>query len=186
MALADWMAQLSKPIEAGLSKGDLAREYNQMRGQIQGGTKAMAEEMKGSMLGRGFRSGESGIADSAIGRIYEQGGTNLAAAGTNVYLDEAKRRQDLAGMNLQRMLGAGGLELQNLASKRTTGLGSDQLAWDKDRFGQQLGFEKEQAAFGQEQTMMDQYMNFLRMMQGSQEEEYGAYRGAKGAAATGY
>jgi len=185
MPLQDWLSQLNKPIEAGLSKGDMQREYNQMRQQIQGGTGAMAESMKEQLAGRGFRVGESGAADTALGNIFTQGGANLAKAGTDVYLDEARRKQDLAGMNLNRLLGAGGLEAQDAASRRAAGIAGGQLDWEKEKFGQVFPWEKEQAAFGQEQTMMNQYMNYLAMMQGSQEDEYGAYRGAKGQAIIG-
>jgi hypothetical protein len=172
MALNDWLSALKEPINAGQSKGDLQRQYNQMRSQIQGGTNAMAEQMKGQLAGRGFRVGESGAADTALGQIFQQGGANLAKAGTDVYLDEARRRMDMANMNMNRLLGAGGLEAQDLASKRNAGVARDisgnQLAWEKEKFGQQFPWE-------QEQFYMNQAGGLMNSMLQSQQDVYAPY-----------
>ena len=66
--------------------------YNLARGQIQGQTRTEAEQMKGLMGGRGFRAGESGIADTAIGNILRGGSERLGAQ---------SRGMGLAGMQMK-------------------------------------------------------------------------------------
>ena len=178
MALQDWMKQLETPIEAGLSKGDLQTQYNQMRKQIQGGWGAGTEALKGQLGQRGFRVGESGVADTALAGLYGEGARALSTGAENIYLDEAKRRQDLAGLNLQRMLGAGGLEAQQAATGASAGASADRLAWEKEQFGQTFPWQKEQ------QTTQ-QLFDLMAMMVGSQQEAYAPYMSAIGAAATG-
>lgn len=85
--------------------------YNIARGQIQGGTRTAMEQMKTYMGGRGFRGGESGFADTALGQIATGGAQRLSQAGLEIGESEAAQRQEYDRMNLQRMLGGGQLAL---------------------------------------------------------------------------
>jgi len=186
MALKDWLSKLEAPIEAGLSEGDLQKQYNQMRNQIQGGWNAGLDTLTGTMAKYGFRPGESGRADSAVGQFLTSGSQALSKGATDVYLNEAANRNKLAEMNLNRLLGAGGLEVQNRAAgaagagaRASRDIAEQQLAWEKEKWGQQFPWEQEQAATGQ-------LFDLMGMMQGSQQQAYAPYWGAMGNATTGY
>lgn len=105
---AGFLQSLTQPIEY---KGRAEERYRTARGQIQAGTKTQMGQMEKYMGGRGFRGGESGIADVAMGRIARGGAERLSAASQQIAESEAGRAQGYAGLNLQRMLGAGGLAL---------------------------------------------------------------------------
>ena len=87
------------------------QRYNIARGFIQSGTRTAMEQAKTYMGGRGFRGGESGIADTALSRIATGGAERLSRAGLEIGESEAARRQQYEMMNLQRMLGGGQLAL---------------------------------------------------------------------------
>ena len=185
-AINEWLTELKTPISAGLSTGDLQTQYNQMRNQIQGTWGAGAETLKGQLGERGFRAGESGLADTALGGLYEQGSQALSKGATDVYLDEAKRSQDLANMNLQRLTSGGSLaaELEKIRAQRAAtgsaaGGAAARLAWEKEKFGKQFPWEQEMQATGQ-------LFDLMGMMGGSQQQVYAPYYEALGQGTAGY
>jgi len=105
---AKFLESLTKPIEY---KSRAKERWNLARGQIQGATKLEAEQMKTYMGGKGFRGGESGIADTALGRVARGGSERLSEASRMIALSEADRAQQYEMMNLQRLLGGGQLAL---------------------------------------------------------------------------
>jgi len=105
---AGFLQSLTRPI--GYEDRSQQR-YNIARGQIQSGTRTAMEQAKTYMGGRGFRGGESGIADTALGQIATGGAQRLSQAGLEIGESEAARRQQTEMMNLQRMLGGGQLAL---------------------------------------------------------------------------
>ena len=115
----DFLGELGQGINipTGRSTQELQALYSQMRGQIQGGTATEMEQARTYMGGRGFRTGESGIADRPMAQIARGGQERLAGAAQGVYLDEANRRfaeqSQLAGLNLQRQGMGGQLGLQS-------------------------------------------------------------------------
>ena len=105
---AGFLQELTKPIEY---KGRAEERFRAARGQIQAGTKMEMGQMEKYMGGRGFRGGESGIADVAMGRVARGGAERLGQASQQIAESEAARAQGYAGLELQRKLGAGGLAL---------------------------------------------------------------------------
>jgi len=172
MPLQDWLQRLETPIEAGRSTGDLQKQYNLMRNQIQGATPAMAETLRAQLGGRGFRVGESGFADTPMAQMLTAGQRNLSEAASNIYLDEAKGAREMAGLNLQRLLGAGGLEVQSQAAgaqahaaKLAADTAAQRLAWEKEQWGQEFPWQQERASMGDLFGMMG-------MMGSSQQQAY--------------
>ncbi len=104
--------QLTTPetTKLGLTDQELQAMINQMRGNILGTSQGLINMVAQQMGGRGFRPGESGLADAALSNIAQQAQQQLAGGIQNIMLDEARRRfeQDLAlrNLNLNRILAA--------------------------------------------------------------------------------
>jgi len=151
-----WMQQMEAPITAdiGLSEQERQSIYNLARRQNQSATNAAAEEMLGAMGGRGFRAGDSGIADTAIGKIYGEGAERLGQVGTQTAIEEAKDRfaqnAQLANLNLQRLQGGGSLAAQlkqaQLAGAQL-GLSRDQMEQQQRQWEDELGLKRDQFGF---------------------------------------
>ena len=105
---AGFLQQLTQPIDY---QDRSQQRYNIARGYIQSGTRTAMEQAKTYMGGRGFRGGESGIADTALGRIATGGAERLGRAQAEIGESEAARRGEYERMNLQRQLGGGQLAL---------------------------------------------------------------------------
>jgi hypothetical protein len=148
-----------------------------MRSQIQGAGKIAGEGLQSQLLGKGFRSGESGFADTPLMQLQMQAGKALSDASTDVYLDEARRRMDMANLNLNRMQAGGNLELQNIMSRRAMKPSMAALDWEKEKFGQTFPWEQQQAGIGN-------LFNLMGLMQGSQSQVYAPYWGAISGATT--
>jgi len=110
-----FLGGLLKPTQASpyqsrfKERAGLLREYTQ--GAYETAAKGMAEQMGG----RGLLAGESGIADTAVGRIREAGAQELSRGYRGIAESEAQREQQMGlqtqQMNLQRLLGGGQLAL---------------------------------------------------------------------------
>ena len=113
----DFLGMLTKRINipTGRTTKELQGIYNLGRTQIQGATQAGLGMARGFMGGRGFRGGESGLADTAMGQIIRGGQQNLAGLSAQTSIDEANRRfseqSTLAQLNLSRLLGGGQMAL---------------------------------------------------------------------------
>ena len=105
---AGFLQQLTQPIDY---QDRSQQRYNIARGYIQSGTRTAMEQAKTYMGGRGFRAGEAGIADTALGRIATGGAERLSRAGLEIGESEAARRQQYEQLELQRKLGGGQLAL---------------------------------------------------------------------------
>ena len=105
---AGFLQQLTQPVDY---QDRSQQRYNIARGYIQSGTRTAMEQAKTYMGGRGFRGGESGIADTALGKIATGGAERLSRASLEIGESEAAKRQQYEMMNLQRMLGGGQLAL---------------------------------------------------------------------------
>lgn len=209
-----WQEQLSQPLlmKTGLSGRERQGIYNLQRRQTQGATAAAAERMREMMGGRGFRMGESGVADTAVGEILSGGAERMGKFAQEQALTERQLRFKeaalLSGMNLQRMgmgqQGQVGLEGIRADRYRTAaherlgvaGLGWDVekfgagLDWDKERYGMGLDWEKER--YGSEFGYRSKYdatnwmMDLYRMMYGSQESAWDRYADQYGRQSGGY
>jgi hypothetical protein len=121
--MAYWQKNLATPITAEIGLSDQERQgiYNLARRQGQGATNAAAGELEQKMGGRGFTAGDSGIADTALGKIYGAGAEQLGAFGQTIALDEAKNRfaqnMDLSNANLNRMSTGGNIALGQFSSE---------------------------------------------------------------------
>lgn len=149
--MTEWLNMLKQPITAQVGLGERERQqiYNQARGQIQGATRTGMEQMREMMGGRGFRAGESGIADTAIGGVAQAGRQGLQNVSQNIAISEAQNRfaQNMAlnqanlqrmgvggqmalggrGQDIQRELGWGGLDVTQRGQDITQQLGQGQL-----------------------------------------------------------
>lgn len=76
----------------GLSPEERQRIYNQARGNFLGTSGAAASSMANQLGGRGFVPGESGIADSAIGKVWSEGLKGYGDAMTGIATSEMKDR----------------------------------------------------------------------------------------------
>lgn len=153
-----FLEQLKQKGEApqiGTAEEERQGVYNLARRQTQGATKTAGEQLQGAMGGKGFRGGESGIADTALAGIYNQGAERMGQMASQQSIAEVKNRfdQSLATnrMDLDRLLGGGGISAQmaqaaasRAASAASSKLGQDRLAWDKSRFGQEFGAQQGQ------------------------------------------
>lgn len=106
---AGFLKSLTQPIDY---QDRSQQRYNIARGQIQSGTRTALEQAKTYMGGKGFRGGESGIADTALGRIATGGAERLSRASLEISESEAAKRAEYDRLELQRKLGGGGLALR--------------------------------------------------------------------------
>ena len=118
--LSYWQQGLSTPITADIGLSDEERQgiYNLARRQSQGATNAAASELEQKLGTKGFRAGESGIADTALGQLYSKGAESLGQFGQKAALSEAENRfgqnMELSNANLNRLTAGGQLALGGL------------------------------------------------------------------------
>ena len=193
----NWQEKLAKPVQikTGLSDIERKRIYGLGRRQATGAQQASMERMREMMGGKGFRIGESGIADTAMGTMATQGAEQLGSMAQEQALSERQRRFDeaaqTAGITTQRlaagMQGKVGLAQAGSAAAAArihAELGREQLEWQKEKYG--TGLEWEQEQYGQEfgyrgeQSALDRMMDMYRMQYGSQESTWDRYAGMYG------
>jgi len=177
-----WLEELKKPVEetGALSDAERQRIFNLARNQQVGSQTAQMAGLKEALGSRGFRAGDSGIADTALGNLYRSTQENLAGEAGKIAMDEAARRERLAQLNIARLTGGGDImaKLRQAAASAAgarTGLklGEEQLAWEKEKFGQTFPYQKQQ----------DWMNNLFRLWGGmgaSQNEVYAPYLNALG------
>jgi len=184
-----WTEQLKQKQGApqiGTTEGERQNIYNLARRQTQGATKTAGEQLQGAMGGKGFRAGESGIADTALANIYNQGAERLGQQATQQSIAEVNNRfnQSLATnrLDLDRLLGGGGISAQlaqvaasRAASSAASKLGQDQLSWSKERFGKEFGASEEQRGWGNQQTSFGNMMDIWRTQIGQQGQDWDRY-----------
>jgi hypothetical protein len=180
-ATGSWLKKLETPItaEIGLSGDERQGIYNLARGQTQGATKTAMEQARSAMGGRGFRGGESGIADSALGQIAQQGQSSLNRFSQDIAHREAANRfsQNMAlnqanlsrlGTGAQTALGYDKLQQEAAARAAAQGLASNRMKWDKYKF-------KKQFEYGQERDAMGDLFNLFNAYRGSYGQQQGIY-----------
>ena len=89
-------AQLEKSyasdIDVGLSEKERTNIFNVGRGRIQTATNVAMEQMKETLGEKGFRAGDSGLADTILGKIAMKGQTELSEFGRQIESQESIRR----------------------------------------------------------------------------------------------
>jgi len=105
---AGFLKSLTEPIGY---ESRYQQRYNIARGQIQSGTRTALGQAEEYMGGKGFRGGESGIADTALGRIATGGAERLSRASLEIGESEAARRAEVERLNLQRKISGAGISL---------------------------------------------------------------------------
>ena len=113
---AGFLQGLTKPIGTPYEsqfkeRAGLLREYTQ------GAYETAAEGLRTKMAGgQGLRAGESGIADTAIGRVQKAGAEELTRGYRGLAAEEGRLEQQYkmgaAGLDLQRQMGGGALALR--------------------------------------------------------------------------
>ncbi len=112
---AGFLSELTRPVGTPYQsqfkeRAGLLREYTQ------GAYSTAAEGVREKLGAKGIRPGESGIADTAIGRIQKAGAEELTRGYRGLASEEGRREQEFklgtAGLNLQRQLGGAGLALR--------------------------------------------------------------------------
>lgn len=182
----NWQQKLAQPVQikTGLSEIERKRIYGLGRRQATGAQQASMERMREMMGGKGFRMGESGIADTAMGQMMSTGAEQLGGMAQEQALSERQRRFEeastTAGITTQRlaagMQGKVGLAQAGSAAAAArihAELGREQLGWQKEQYGQEFEYRGEQSA-------LDRMMDMYRMQYGSQETAYDRYAGMYG------
>jgi len=89
-------AQPEKPYSAGMDVGLSEKErtniFNVGRGRIQTATNVAMEQMKETLGEKGFRPGDSGLADTILGKIAMKGQEELSGFGRQIEAQESVRR----------------------------------------------------------------------------------------------
>ena len=189
--MARWYEeQLKTPIRGGavgMTGAESAAKYGLARRQIQGATKTAMEQTKSAMGGKGFRAGESGIADTAMASIASQGAERLGAAATGQAISEIERtdaqRQQQAALNLQRQTGAGQIGVgvaqagaQAAAARASAKSAADRLAWDREKYTTYTHPMMEtQFEYGQEQDAWSRLMSLYGSQAQGQGQAWGQY-----------
>ena len=172
-----WMDELKKPgeLDVGLKEEERQGIYNLGRRQMQGAWTAGAEQLKESIGSQGFRAGESGRADTALGGLYAQGAESLGKYGQEIALSEATNRFNqnatVEGLRQSRLLGGGQLEAQHAATSASAGAASDRLKFDKSRW-------RNEFAASQQQQQFNNFYNIWRGQSAYQSDAYGQYASA--------
>ncbi|KKL28526.1 hypothetical protein LCGC14_2374270, partial [marine sediment metagenome] len=142
--------QLRQPITADIGLSDLERKRlsNIGRANVQGSTKALMDEFSSAAGGRGFRAGESGRTDTALGQIAQRGVSALSGYESNLAINEANNRfgQNMAlnQANLGRMSAGAGIDLgrESFATQRygvDAGLAGQQAELQLQQYGIDVG-----------------------------------------------
>jgi len=105
---AGFLESLTRPIRY---EDRSQQRFNIARGQIQSGTRTQLEQAKEYMGGKGFRGGESGIADTALGKIATGGAERLSRAQLEISESEAAKRSEYEALELQRKISGAGISL---------------------------------------------------------------------------
>lgn len=188
-----WEEELKAPVtaEIGRSPEELQRVYNQSRMQAAGSERAALDTMRGELGGLGFRGGESGIADTALGKISGDAQQQLGQFAMQQGINETNRRFDenmqLNAANLQRMgLGAdmaakmAATAASRAASMAGIKLGEQRLALDTEMGRGGLALSTDQFKYEREANTMKDLMSLFNSMGASQNQNWGAYNTTKG------
>jgi len=202
-----WLSELKKPIEADVGLTDRERQgiYNLARQQKSGAYNAAADEMTGALAGQqGFRVGESGIADTALGQLRSKQAQEMGTFGQEIATEEAKNRfaQEAKLAELQQArLGQGGslaaqlgqIRSQNRATSLSQSKFEQELEWAKEqdaknreqwgtefeentrRYDTDLAFSKEKEKADLAHQATTDLMTYMGLMQNSQSGAYAQY-----------
>lgn len=143
-------AELEKPysagIDVGLSEKERTNIFNVGRGRIQTAGNVAMETMKETLGEKGFRAGDSGLADTILGKIAMKTQTELSEFGRNIESQESIRR-------FMEKLSLGQFGLQE----------------------QKMGLEKEKFGYGQGMDAIQLLMALFGMGQQNQATAYNPY-----------
>ena len=110
--------------------------YNLGQEQVAGATKTAMEQMREALGSKGFRAGESGMADSILGGIAKQGLAETSKLTREMTAEEARRRFEESitrgqfGLDLEKFgYGKETDAIQMLLSLYGMGLGNQQQRW---------------------------------------------------------
>ncbi len=131
----------STPI--GTSERERTDIFNVGRGQIQTSTDVAMEQMRELLGSKGFRAGESGIADTLLGGIAKEGQRTLSQFGKEISIEESRRR-------FQEALAKAGFGLQ----EKEFGLKEEAFGYGKEMEAIQMLM---QMFFGGQQAQQARY-----------------------------
>lgn len=170
----------------GLTDVERQGILNQARGNIMGTTQGLMDTSREAMGGRGFRAGESGIADTALAQIGRSGTEQMGQVATNLALSEAQNRP---AQRLANLTAAGGMGT-NLMSGENARLGTglqtliggagieqfpQQLKAETDIAGGNLGLGYANLGETQNQNAMQNLFNLYGQGQTQQALPYSNY-----------
>jgi len=133
-------------VPIGTSERERTDIFNVGRGQIQTSTDIAMEQMREMMGSRGFRAGESGIADTILGGIAKEGQRTLSQFGKEISIEESRRR-------FQEALARAGFGLQE----------------------KEFGLKEEAFGYGKEMDAIRMLMEMFFGGQGAQQARYEPY-----------
>ena len=130
-------------VPIGTSERERTDIFNVGRGQIQTSTDVAMEQMRELLGSRGFRAGESGIADTILGGIAKEGQKSLSQFGKEISIEETRRR-------FQEALAKAGFGLQ----EKEFGLKEEAFGYGKEMEAIQMLM---QMFFGGQQVQQARY-----------------------------
>lgn len=130
-------------IPIGTSERERTDIFNVGRGQIQTSTDVAMEQMRELLGSKGFRAGESGIADTLLGGIAKEGQKTLSQFAKEQTIEESRRR-------FQEALARGNFELL----EREFGLKREMFGHGKEMEAIQMLM---QMFFGGQQVQQQRY-----------------------------
>ena len=166
----------------GLSEGERQNIYNLSKRHQAGETRAATDQMVSAMGGRGFKAGESGIADTAIGKIQSEGAERLGRLSSELAANEAKLRgeQKLAegGLQVSALTGAASAEAaeaQAAAARAAARMSQEvqlqRLDWEQEKF-KDFTFPMQQ-----QENAWDKMFGMYGMMNQQQNTDWDRYAG---------
>ena len=93
-------------VPIGTSERERTDIFNVGRGQIQTSTDIAMEQMRELLGSRGFRAGESGIADTILGGIAKEGQRTLSQFGKEISIEETRKGLYWSFQNFQALIRA--------------------------------------------------------------------------------
>jgi len=161
----------------GLSGAERSNIYNLARRQQAGQSRASTDNMISAMGGRGFKAGESGIADTAIGKIQGEANERMGALSSELAANEAKLRGEqksaegqLRVSALSGAASAEAAEAQAAAARAAARMSQEvqlqRLDWEQEKF-KDFTFPMQQQGMA-----WDNMFNMYGMMNKQQNTDY--------------
>jgi len=182
-------------VPVGSSEQERAGVYNLARRQIQGATKTAMDQMGEKLGARGWKAGDSGIADAILGKIAMEGAEKLGQESSKIAMNEVNNRfsqgMQLEGLDLAKLQAGGqmgglmegiqsgrlGMGLESLMAGGNLEQFAKQHQQSASQFGASHGLAQEKFGYGQEMDAINMLMGYGQYGQQAQQARYDPYYG---------